>query len=339
MRSVTIVSSARIHFGFYNFLDDNIAWGGVGIAIDNPRIIVRVSESEEIKVDNRTNIDVSDVVNAVRDGLGVKGFSVEVLEAYPRHVGLGSTTQLALAIGYAVSLLYDLGLEIRDVAFKLGRGKYSGIGIAAFELGGFIVDSGRVVSSEGVVSPPSNVDDVPYPIYRQRIPKGWIFVVSIIKNAKGCGLNNHDKLLEKPVPLPKDTQLEFYKTLMLYILPSIARKDLGTFAVALTKFQRMVIENLEKVLETSIQCEEAKGVMDIMARHGLIGVGQSIWGPMVYGIYPYHYRKALGVANSITKEAKWRGYRIESFVAEPRASGVEITIARSRSNRTWRLIK
>ena len=42
----------------------------------------------------------------------------------------------------AVNELYDLGLSVHEIAVKVGRGGTSGIGVAAFENGGFILDGG-----------------------------------------------------------------------------------------------------------------------------------------------------------------------------------------------------
>ncbi|MDK6029212.1 hypothetical protein QPL79_07530 [Ignisphaera sp. 4213-co] len=339
VESVTVASSARLHFGFYNFLSDNVAWGGAGIAIDNPKVIVRVYKSYEFKVENKTNIDVSDVVNKVVEGLGIRDVIIEIVDVYTRHVGLGLTTQLALSLGYAISLLYDLGLDVRQVAYRVGRGRFSGIGVASFELGGFIIDSGRVVSQNGFVPPPSTVDDIPYAIYRQRVPRGWIFNIFIVKNAKNCGLGEYsEKVLEDPRQIPKDVQIELYKTVLHYILPAIAKKDFNVFAAGLQKFQKLVVDAFEKFFDVSINCEETDHVINLLSKYGLKSVGKSVWGPMVYGLYEYSYRKCVKISNIVAEELKERGYSIEKYVTHPKITGASITVVRSRKTKTWKII-
>ena len=69
--------------------------------------------------------------------------ALRVHQAIPEHVGLGSGTQLALAVGKAFSALFELPVSVPALAARLDRGARSGIGIGAFEEGGFVVDGGR----------------------------------------------------------------------------------------------------------------------------------------------------------------------------------------------------
>ncbi len=69
--------------------------------------------------------------------------SIEVSECIPQHVGLGSGTQLALAIGLGLAMVCGIDANVWDVASAMGRGRRSGIGTAAFQTGGFVVDAGH----------------------------------------------------------------------------------------------------------------------------------------------------------------------------------------------------
>ena len=75
--------------------------------------------------------------------LDIDGVKVKIEDTLPGHVGLGSGTQLALSIFSGIAKLYNIKIDIRKEAPKLGRGGRSGVGVAAFEKGGFIVDSGH----------------------------------------------------------------------------------------------------------------------------------------------------------------------------------------------------
>jgi len=68
---------------------------------------------------------------------------INIEAAIPEHVGLGSGTQMSLAIGSALNAIYNLGLSVRDIAAITERGLRSGIGIGIFEQGGLVVDGGR----------------------------------------------------------------------------------------------------------------------------------------------------------------------------------------------------
>ncbi|MEM0228183.1 MAG: hypothetical protein QXJ22_05340, partial [Ignisphaera sp.] len=144
--AICIESSARLHLGFYNFFEDGIAYGGLGVAIEYPKVRVRIDRDVGFRIINRVgNLYIDDVIDSIRKRLSISNIVIDIEEAFPRHIGLGGTTQLALSIGYGIVKLLGLGYSIRELAAILGRGRDSGIGIATFEYGGFVVDSGRRV--------------------------------------------------------------------------------------------------------------------------------------------------------------------------------------------------
>ncbi|NIQ97303.1 MAG: GHMP kinase, partial [Desulfuromonadales bacterium] len=65
-----------------------------------------------------------------------------VEEAIPEHVGLGSGTQLGLAVAAAMTRLHGLELDSSELLRRLDRGLRSGIGIGAFRMGGVLLDGG-----------------------------------------------------------------------------------------------------------------------------------------------------------------------------------------------------
>ena len=75
------------------------------------------------------------------DSLGHHRLTVE--QAIPAHAGLGSGTQIALAVAAALRTLHGLPLDIEGDAVRMARGRRSGVGIASFGGGGVIVDAGK----------------------------------------------------------------------------------------------------------------------------------------------------------------------------------------------------
>ena len=91
----TVATGARLHFGFQNLaLAHDRLYGGVGAALSEPRIVVEAERAPSVRVEDP---DAAEFVPDVADLLGVEGARVTVSERYPRHAGLGSGTQLALA--------------------------------------------------------------------------------------------------------------------------------------------------------------------------------------------------------------------------------------------------
>ena len=140
---IRIRAPARLHLGF---LDMNGAlgrkFGSIGLAVDRPATRITVSRSTGNATSGAESARTLQLVQMFNRGMG-GGYAVDVEEAIPAHAGLGSGTQLALAIGTAIARLEGRELGAQDLAGIGARGARSGIGLAAFAGGGFLVDGGR----------------------------------------------------------------------------------------------------------------------------------------------------------------------------------------------------
>src|SRR5206468_5835660 len=105
------------------------------------------------------------------------GVAVRVREGIPRHRGLGSGTQRDLALGVAVTRLAGHAVSAGELGRLLGRGRRSGIGIAAFARGGVVVDAGRRRSPDDGGSSEA-AGELPPVVFRGRVPRDWVFVVA-----------------------------------------------------------------------------------------------------------------------------------------------------------------
>ena len=86
--------------------------------------------------------------------------------AVPAHAGLGSGTQLALAVASGLRTLHRLPEDIHGDMAALQRGARSGIGIGAFGGGGLVVDGGRGAQTK-----------VPPIVARSFFPEHWRVIV------------------------------------------------------------------------------------------------------------------------------------------------------------------
>ena len=131
--AVKVNTSARLHMGFFDLSGCNSKFGGLGLAIDAPCTHISIELSEKTIIDAKSSENVANVVENLVKAFNIKQhFSLIINQAIPAHAGLGSGTQLALAIGAGLSQLFDLQLGISQIAAAAMRGKRSGIGIGAF---------------------------------------------------------------------------------------------------------------------------------------------------------------------------------------------------------------
>ena len=104
------------------------------------------------------------LIARLRETYPFPGIKLTFVSEIPMHCGFGSGTQLALGIAQAANVLYELGLDVQELATAVGRGGTSGIGVAAFDAGGFIVDGGhRFPEQKASFLPSSAVGDIPPP--------------------------------------------------------------------------------------------------------------------------------------------------------------------------------
>ncbi len=278
---VVIDAPSRLHLGFYNFFEDGIAYGGLGVAIEEPKFLVRLWRSDRFEISNETEVELTDIIMKVVEKFNIMNIGISIEKAIPRHVGLGSTTQGILSLGYGISKLFNLNYSVRDIALMFGRGRDSGIGIAVFEKGGFVVDSGRKI--DDIVKPPRNLKDLPLPLTRKAIPRNWYFLVFIPKGIRGLDEVVERRAMDRPSSLPRDLQYELYKLILLHIVPSIDRKDIVVFGKAITKLQTIVGTYFSKYQKGIYCCEETEIIINSLLNHGAYGAGQSSWGPTAYG--------------------------------------------------------
>src|SRR5262245_58676058 len=93
---VEVSTGSRLHFGMFSFGHPGVRqFGGVGAMIDSPRAAVRITPATELRVDGPMRERVLQVARTFGDGLPC---AIEVVSAPRQHVGLGSGTQLALAV-------------------------------------------------------------------------------------------------------------------------------------------------------------------------------------------------------------------------------------------------
>jgi beta-ribofuranosylaminobenzene 5'-phosphate synthase len=197
---------------------------------------------------------------------------VQVLEAIPPHVGLGSGTKLALAVTAAMCALDGRSPEPVELARLAGRGARSAVGLWTYVLGGFVVEGGRRRGS---------TDPAPL-LVRHAMPEEWCCVLAMRPVAPGLSGGDEEAAFAELRPEP-ERSAEIAHIVLTGLLPALVERDLGEFGSALTRVQRLVGEAFAPVQGGTFH-PQAAPVVDAMLRLGAAGAGQSSWGPAVYGL-------------------------------------------------------
>jgi beta-RFAP synthase len=234
--------------------------------------------------------------------------------AIPEHVGLGSGTQMSLAIGMALNTYYDLGFTVRDIAALMDRGLRSGIGIGIFEQGGLVVDGGR---GEKTITPPMLV--------HMDIPNDWRFILVLDQRGQGLhGLQEIQAFKELP-PFPQQEAARLCYLLLMQGLPAVAENDLSKFGDVITQLQRSVGEHFASAQGGVFTSPEVALAMDWLAEQGAVAIGQTSWGPTGFCAID-----GIALAEGITQQAKEKFAHFDnlSFITvSARNSGGEVFAA------------
>ncbi|SNZ18052.1 beta-ribofuranosylaminobenzene 5'-phosphate synthase [Natronoarchaeum philippinense] len=307
MTDARVEATARLHFGFQNLsLAHQRLYGGIGVALDRPAFVVTAERAEEVSVrDDADGPDATAVASEharrAVDLLGVPGVAVTVRERFPRHVGLGSGTQFALAVYAAVAAAHDRPVDVRAAAPKLGRGGRSGVGVAGFERGGFVVDGGHPTSQFTTDRPADGEWTVPPVTARHDLPDDWRFVLVLPDADPGRSGDDEDSSMRSVVE-DADPALadEISAVLTRRLLPAAAAGRREAFGAAVAEIGRL----------NGAWYTDAQGgvfrppvgrIVEELGEHPVVsGVGQSSWGPIVYGLTD---RDSVGQAKAAARDA------------------------------------
>jgi len=207
------------------------------------------------------------------------GANINVKQTIPQHVGLGSGTQLSLAVAAALAKLFGITASIRELAALTGRGSVSGIGTAAFEGGGFIVDGGHRSHTGRQATP----DLVPPIILRRDLPEDWFLVVAIPRVERGLS-GEAERSAFKGLRGEARNVGEICRLILMRMLPALEEKDIEAFGDSLTRVQRLVGESFSTVQRGIFGSPVGADCIRLMLEEGAYGAGQSSWGPAVYGL-------------------------------------------------------
>ncbi len=311
---VTIRVPARLHLGFLDLNGDaGRRFGSIGLPLSEPETVVTLSRAAETSIEGSEAARAEQHLSALCRHLGIRSQHRLVVEqAIPPHAGLGSGTQIALAVAAALRTLHRLPLDIAGDATLLARGGRSGIGIASFESGGLIVDAGK----DGSGKPPPVVARLPF-------PDEWR--VLLILDEAVAGLHGADELeaFRALPPFPSADAGEICRQVLMGLMPAVIERDLAAFGAAVTTIQMLVGTHFAPAQGGVFTSKRVGALAQRLAELGAVGIGQSSWGPTGFAFAPSEdeAKRLLGSVRDAT------GAGIEIRIVQGRNSGAMISPA------------
>jgi len=282
-----IKTPSRIHIALID-LNASIGRvdGGIGIALEKPNIRLKaeLGKKFEIKAKGELKRRAEKICENIFNKLKMQRrkadekIHIEILESYPQHIGLGAGTQLSLALASAVSKLNKLNLSARELAILTGRGGTSGIGAAAFEKGGFILDAGHsakekkefLPSSASKASPPQIIARYDFPDWK---------ITLIMPEGKLTHGKREVNIFKKYCPIEVEEVRKLSHLILMKVLPSILEKDIAAFGESINEIQKTGF----KKIEVNLQNKDVKKILKTCQKYSC-GAGLSSFGPVIYCI-------------------------------------------------------
>jgi beta-RFAP synthase len=268
--SVEVDAPARLHLGFLD-LNGSLGrrFGSIGLTIDTLATRLLAERSDRVNARGPGAERALKYANAYIEAQGIEGgVDINLLQAIPDHVGLGSGTQMALAVGTAIDRLYHGECDSTTIARTLNRGNRSGIGIGAFDQGGFILDCGR---SEDKGVPPVAV--------RLPFPEKWRILLLLDNRKQGLHGSQEVSAFSELPEFPEQAAAHLCRLVMMQVLPGVLEASLAPVTEGVGEIQQVVGDHFAPAQGGRFTSPVISAALEWATDQGYQGVGQSSWGP------------------------------------------------------------
>ena len=287
----SVTTGSRLHFGLLahggSSQEGGRQFGGAGMMIEEPGVWLRAAPGDSDSVETEPSGESEAVSEADIGRVGgwlaaaravntnLPGCRIELARTIPPHSGLGSGTQLALAVARAVAGLHDLAPSSVELAERVGRGRRSGIGIHGFDQGGFLVDAGG-----------RNETDIAPLVARVDVPESWRIVLAGPETGEGLSGEAEREAFVRCGGMPSETTGVLTGLLLQRVLPALREADIDEAGEGLYEFGRLVGESFAAVQGGCYVDVQMASLVEWARGAGIRGVGQSSWGPTIWMLVP-----------------------------------------------------
>lgn len=307
---IRVVAPSRLHFGLFHVPtggqhENERAFGGVGLMIDAPAVVVTARLADSWRFEGRHASRAQAFAMKFMRTLSEdeqRPFQLLVEQCPEEHTGLGVGTQLGLAVAKALAVATGHGdWSSVELALRVGRGERSAIGVHGFDRGGLLVEAGK---REG--------DTVAPLIALVALPPTWRVV--LLRPPAPAWHGDRERAAFAAASSGESEALR--RLTEAAILPAAQAGDSAAFGDAIHEFNRRAGEPFAAVQGGPYASPAIAELIAELRRLGIRGVGQSSWGPTVFAIVSdtdtalslvLRYRSRLPVSTASTSA----GHRLE----------------------------
>jgi beta-ribofuranosylaminobenzene 5'-phosphate synthase len=330
-------TGCRLHFGLMELAPQAPnRYAGLGVMIEQPSMIIRVGDSNKrrfaVTADSIDSASLAEYQQRIDSWLRQQdtAASIELLSGYPFHSGLGSGTQLACLLAVASKLLKDhpvqtetgsdqwrsivqmLGdMDPTQLAAMSGRGLRSAIGLQGFLSGGLILDTGYRTAGDQSRTVDATVC---------RMSSDWCIV--LIRGANNSSITGplESQMIRSMAARPNPHRQRMME-LAIQSLGFATAVDFEQCCGALEEYMRFAGEMFAPVQGGRYNGAVCSQAVAIARQLGLRAVGQSSWGPTIFGLCADAHR-----AREVATKIHQHGSNWHVQIAHPAQHGAIVRV-------------
>lgn len=282
--------------------------------IDRPQSIVRIRSSDHWQCNRNHAGRIMPIAKRMIRWAGISDLprcNVQIADTARPHCGLGSGTQLSLAVAEAISRF--IGLEIPPLILATtisGRGKRSAVGIHGYFQGGLIHEQPQTDQQLNPVK------------QRIELPTQWrvAFLVPA-QTQKNVSGENEREFFSKLGNDATDLVEHLHCIIKQQLMPAAFASDFASFCQAVTAYNESSGQLFRSVQGSAFNGQQVTDLVAKLRAAGQVGIGQSSWGPGVFAWF--ESSRTLDSFLATAKES--RSFQIVT-TARPRNEGRTVTI-------------
>lgn len=317
-RQITIRTGARLHFGLWAWGPGHERqFGGVGMIVEQPRFELRLTPANAFEAAG----PLAERMRRTAERYGERrswptmpACRLEAVVLPPQHAGFGVGTQLSLAVAQGLAAWAGDGPQpATELAVATGRGRRSAIGTHGFAAGGLVVDAGKRASDAvGLVADAT------------RVPDEWRVLLVTPRLDRGKAGAAEVEAFRKLPPVPAEVTAKLQRLAFDEIVPACRAGDFERFAAAVSQYGYTAGMCFAPVQGGAYASEQVARLVARLEQLGAGGVGQSSWGPSVFGFAP-NAETAATLESRLLEQLSPSEYTVTLTPA--RNQGAEIIVA------------
>lgn len=286
-----ISTPSRLHFTLIDMNGElGRVDGSLGLSIQYPGIFFEFGPHDRTVVRGGTPDEQELLLEEIAESSKIlqvdPSLEVVIHQMIPPHQGLGSGTQIRLAVMCALNRRFALRYPLSELGGMSTRGGTSGIGINAFRSGGLLLDGGHSVSAQKKWFAPSRFATKagqPPLLMRVDFPGTWGIVLFVPSHHQGLSGQDELDFMLANTPIPLDEVQATSHIILMRLLPALRELDLEAFGACVNAIQDVGWKRRHWIRSDIEPLQSVRSAFNATA--AIQGSGLSSTGATIFGFF------------------------------------------------------